>query len=410
MASRMVDVARSGRILHATCRLAILAAVTTCVVSVVPVCRADEPASAAKDTENKSSKVDKAAEAARLIDKLGDEQFVVREQATQQLLRLGLDANQALEGGTRHLDREVRYRCERILIQVRQLDFERRLEAFLNESGSGKPHDFPGWTPYQKEFGDTLDSRKLFVEMQRSEAGLLAALDKGPQSAIDAIAQRVQELQQAQQTQSQQVSLGSVTTLLFVATQARAETNQQVAQNVYSFCYQQSFRNGITSGANKELLRKLLGIWIRRGEDWLAYQGIMLSMQYDLKDGLVPAEKLLRSPNSQPHMRQYAIVMLAKMGDENQVQLIETMLTDNKSIGTWQVNNVNISTQVRDVALAALIHVTKQDYKEYGFDRIQMTQPYLFNPITAGFENDEKRNKAMEKWKAYRASQKKEKP
>lgn len=344
-----------------------------------------------------------SGEARRLVAQLGDEQFAAREQATQALIKLGPAAHAALEEGSRHLDREVRYRCERILILVRQVDLENRLQAFLNDAGSGRSHDFPAWEPFSKEYGDSRDTRATFVEMQRAEPELLGALLKGPRPALEALLTRTQELQQLTQTHSQELPVGSIAALLFVAAAAGAETNQAAAQTVFNFCYQGPFRNSIQAASNKDILRRLLGAWIRRGEDFQAYQGVMLALQYDLKDGLVPAERLIKNVNIQAQMKQYAVVAFAKMGNESHVPLLESLLADDKSCGTWQVNNVNITTQLRDVALAALVHLTGQEHKLYGFDRLQMAQPYVFNPITAGFETPEKRNQALEKWRAYRA-------
>lgn len=342
-------------------------------------------------------------EAKRLVERLGDEQFAVREQATHDLLRMGVPAHSSLEAGTRHLDREVRYRCQRILILVRQVDLENRLQAFLKDAGSGRSYDFPAWEAFRKEYGDTRESRQTFVEMQRSEPELLAALTRGSRPALEALASRSQEVQQNTQTHAQEVPLGTIAAMLFVAAEAKAETNQQASQNIFNFCYQAAFRNSIQGAPIKEVLRKMLGAWIRRGDEFQGYQGIMLAMQYDIKDGLVPAERLLKSANMQAQMKQYAVVAFAKMGDQTHLPLLETLLTDDKSCGTWQVNNVNITTQLRDVALASLVHMTRQEHKAYGFERLQLTQPYVFNPITAGFETAEKRNQALEKWRAYRA-------
>jgi len=349
------------------------------------------------------------ADALKLVDQLGDEQFSVREQATEKLLRLGLPSLKAIEQGSRHVDREIRYRCERILILVRQLEFEKRLDAFLNDSGSGSEFEFPGWEIYRTSYGDSREHRLLFVEMHKAEPELMASLAKGKGKAkvIEVITARGTEIQQTLQAFGQEVPLGTVVAMLFVALAGEADTNQQAANLVYNFCYQQSFRNAVTGGKNKDVLRKMLGIWITKGDEWVGYQGMMMALQYDMPEGLVPAERMLKNDNTQPHMRQYAIVSVAKLGNEGHQVLLEKMLQDQRVCGTWQVNNVNINTQVRDVALAALVHMTKQEHKQYGFDRIQMTQPYIFNPHTAGFEKDDKRTAAFKKWEDYKAALKK---
>ena len=199
--------------------------------------------------------------------------------------------------------------------------------------------------------------------------------------------ERCRELQQAMQTQGLEVPQGRVIALLYTAIVANAETNISVAQQVCNFCQQNSFRTAITSGKNRDALRKMLGKWCLRGEDWVAYQMLMLALNYELPEGLSVSEKMLKNPNSAAHLRGYAVVGYAKLAKPEQWGLLESLLTDERSIGTWQMNNVNINAQVRDVALAALVKLHLLDVKTYGFERLQENPPYLFNPITAGFES-----------------------
>jgi hypothetical protein len=355
--------------------------------------------------DSPTSGLDEAA-IKRLVGMLGDDQFQVREQATRELLKAGSGALPQLEEGSRNIDREVRYRCQRILTLVRELELENRLERFMNGTDAGEP-PLPGWESLRKQLGDATAIKSLFREMYRVESEFLSTAAKGGRPASEALQTRVSDVQNMLQMHSTEPPIGSILAILFVAVETATDNNNQAtAQNIFNLCYQQSFRAAITGGPYRDSVRKLLGAWIRRGEDFQAYQGIMLAMQYEMKDALPPAERLLKNANIQGHMKQYALVAIAKFGDESHIPLLEGALADEKPIGTWQVNNVNINTQLRDVALASLVHVTKQDFKAYGFDRIQMTQPYLFNPITAGFADNNQRVKALDKWKTYRAQNK----
>lgn len=64
-------------------------------------------------------------------------------------------------------------------------------------------------------------------------------------------------------------------------------------------------------------------------------------------------------------------------------------------------------TQIRDVALAAVLIMKKQDPKKFGFERIQQHHTSVLVTSTVGFENDEKRNKVIAKWKKFKANEKK---
>jgi hypothetical protein len=69
--------------------------------------RADEPRNGASENEIK-----------RLIDQLGSDRFTEREQATDQLSKLGKSALQSLKEATKSPDLEVRHRAQRLVQQI----------------------------------------------------------------------------------------------------------------------------------------------------------------------------------------------------------------------------------------------------------------------------------------------------
>jgi hypothetical protein len=338
-----------------------------------------------------------------LVRQLGDEQFSAREAATEKLIKIGLPATSALEEGRKDADREIRYRSERVLSIVREMDFQQRLDAFARGRGD-EDYGLPGWDRFRKALGDSSELRSLFVEMQKYEPEAMQALEEGPKAAAELLNLRTTQLQLSMQLYRHQLTLGNIAALILLAGDDEVTVSQQASQSLYSFCYQQSFRTAVQNGPKTNAMRKLLGNWIRRGEGFSAYQGLGLAMQYDLKEGLIPAEKELRNRGNQAHITQYAILTLAKLGDESHVPLLETALDDTTRCTMMRINNRNYETQVRDIALAALLHVTKQDPKTYGFDRLQTHPQIVFNTTTVGFESDTERNEALAKWKTFQES------
>ncbi len=367
------------------------------------VVRADDEAPAPDDKKIH-------AQAVELINQLGDDEFSIRERATDSLVKLGLPALGALEEGCKHADREIRFRCERILVIVRESDFQRRLDAFAAGRDDEKEYTLPGWNKFRTMVGDDREARKLFVQMQKAEAETLRSVEDGAKAASQALNNRAVQLQQSMNLFRYQLSLGNVATMLFLAADDEVTIGAQTGSAMYSFCYQQSFRNAMQGGESQKMLSKLLGGWIRRSEDWSAYQGMIMAMQYGLKDGLVPAEKALKAnANQQPHVRQYSILTIARFGDESHMPLLEGVLEDKTVVSRRTINKTQqFETQVRDIALATLLHLTKQDHKEYGFPSIQPNAQYVFNPSTLGFNDEEERTKAFDKWTEFREKQKKQ--
>jgi hypothetical protein len=360
----------------------------------------------ADDNDNETATLKRAR---ALVAQLGDEEFAVRENATDELVSLGLSALPALDEGRTHIDREIRYRCRRIDAVVRENDFQRRLEAFARNKEVGESYELPGWARFHELFGNGAESRELFVEIQKDESNAMKSFAEGPKAVASVLEVRTQQLMQETRVFKNQVSLGSVAAMLFMSADEEIALSPQASSSLYSLCYQASFQAAMKGGAHHQQIRKLLGAWVRRGADWSAYQAMSLAMQYDLDEGLVPAKRVLNQMGIQVHIRQYAILTIGKMGSDEDIPLLEALLEDKTQTSQRTINKIKYDTQVRDVALATLLHMTKQDFKKFGFERLQANSRMLFNTSTIGFKDEAERKVAFDKWKKFRESQKSEK-
>jgi hypothetical protein len=364
---------------------------------------------AAAETDKRKPPID-SERLAMLVSQLGSEDFTAREAASEELTAIGLPAFTALEAAGEHPDREVRYRALRILSHIRELDLQRRLESFLSGDEADDEYPLPGWNRFQKVYGDSSRSRQQFVEMQRADAEVLRAIEEGPRSASELLAQRTLEQQQAMQTGGRpQLSFGQAASLLFVAAEDDVTMSTQTMQMVFNLCSQPVIRDVLSSPDKKEIPRKMIGSLVRRSEDYAMTQAMMLSIQYEMEEGLVPATKILKNPvNRVPYMSQYALMTVAKLGSDTHLPLVESLLEDQSVVTKMQnEKKVTIEVQVRDAALATAVLLTKQEVKDYfpardGQPLTTDPQQLFFNPRAIGFENDEERGKVHKKWTEYR--------
>ena len=348
-----------------------------------------------------------------LVDQLGDDSYTVRERAAAELLRRGFDSVPALEQGCKHIDREVRYRCERLLVVMRDREQDRRLDTFLHNYDPKRTYNFPGWERFRQQFGDASPARALFANMFATEPDLLAGIDRGSKAITESLATRGATLQQTLQAAQlgqggQELSIGSIATLLFAASDEKVDIQPVFGQTISQFLGQASFANAIHSGGNKEILRRLLASWFGRKEDWLLHYNMPLAMRYESKAALALAERGLRVAVGNSYIRQMAILMIIKFRDETRLPLVERCLDDKTVYTNWPPkNNIMIQIQVRDIALAGLLLIHKQEPKDFGFEYLQLDQQMVLQANSAGFENEEKRAAAFAKWKEFRAAQKK---
>ena len=98
--------------------------------------------------------------------------------------------------------------------------------------------------------------------------------------------------------------------------------------------------------------------------------------------------------------------MLTKLGTDDDLTLIEPLLEDATVIASHhRVNNVRIETQIRDLALAALLHRGAEDFAAYGLPPLQPHPTTVFNTVAVGFPTEEAREKAIAQWHQKHAAE-----
>lgn len=348
------------------------------------------------------------AQAEVLVEQLGSEDFGQREGAAEQLVEMGFAAAEAVEQGTHHIDREIRYRCKRIIQLIAQIDRQEKIDAFLAGTLDEDTDALPGWSSFQEVIGDDEKSRELFVVMLEEEWNLLRLLQDHPTEASNGLSDRCQDINNAKRIFQQQVSLGSVCTLVFLAGEPDVEVADRLVGSLYEFCFQPAFRLEVEGGSRQEMTKKLLGRWVgRTGAGAYSSQILMLSMRFDLEEGIGLAVETLQQQEGitftrhlVAHVTQCALLAVAQFGNEEEhAALLEGLFDDDALCTQQNLNGKMYQTEVRDIALACRIHLAGESPGQFGFDRIQPNVQMLYNTSTLGFENNEERQEAFDRWK-----------
>jgi hypothetical protein len=328
-------------------------------------------------------------------------------------MKLGLSAKDVLMDGTRHEDPEVQRRCRELLPAVFEADLRARIAAFLNDKeGKGK-HDLPGWERFRKMVGDDPAAKLLFTEIIRSEQGqFVAEADAQPDQAGQALLARAQELQQSlynpQFGGPRPLAVGDVAALLFVAADPRVKVPIQAVYSLNSFFYQPTVRGSITGSNATSPMRRLLVRWMEEQSDPNAAQQMLyLAMNLELKEALGMAQKMLAEGKIKGHALGVALTTVGKLGTREQLPVLEKHLGDTTVVGNLQFNQTRITTEVRDIALGMMVHLTDQSHKDYGFAFVRNNPGLKFNPHYLGFAQPAERQAAFKKWNEYVAANKK---
>jgi hypothetical protein len=362
--------------------------------------------------------------AAELVRRLGDDSYQVREEASKELLRLGAAAREALQEGTKDSDLEIRRRCRELLPSVLEAQRQAQLEAFIADKDGKLKHNLPGWRRFRQVAGEDAAARRLFVAMSRLDTGFLADTEKAldlvdegrqPPKETDRAGEYCAVLsshlfqkvfgQGARGAQGVQVEPAEVAPLLLMAGDPRTNMPPQSRQMVVNFLYQPSLRAALTGPDNPPFKKLTLAWMARQTDDEDAAQQMFFAVQtLDLKEGLDLALKVLKDKPLKGRGLGAALTTVGKLGNKEHLEALVPFLQDKTLVGNFALGRERGATELRDVALAMLVHLTGQEHRSYGFVFSKDYGHLKFYPNFLGFRDDGERTKAFARWKEWKAT------
>ena len=385
-----------------------------------------------------------AEEMAALVRQAGDDSYQMRHDASAKLREAGLDARESLSAGLDHDDPEISRRCRWILADVMEDDFRRRLRAFMVETDGmqmelrvdlgqlrsvlrrvqasfdgieGVPQkELPCWSRYKQEIGEDAKARELFAKMQEAEPCLLESSATSTGAASESLTLRFRQVYGLMATpyypQRRSPSLGTVAAMLFVASQGDVKMTLSANEEQYfaSLVQQSEFSQAASDGPYKPSVHKLMTSWLLQPSNAsVARQKLQIAMRYGIESGVVLAVRVLKDKeNISGTQRSFAIASLGRLGGKKHLATLAGFLDDESVCYTRSVNGKPANTEIRDIALAWLVHTTEQDLTSYGlgrakteFDRMKRYSYTYFNTYNMGFDDISKRDEMIKKWRDY---------
>jgi len=356
-------------------------------------------------TSKGSTVTGSATQSDRWVAQLGSRRFAEREQATAELIGLGMDAVPGRERQLQNADREVRYRSRLILGVILENDFSSRVERFqADESAEGPEYGFPTWPEFRELVGNDDSNKSLFVGMLQSERELMSCLQRAPEDAKAVFDERCRSVQAFNQMSLEPPSAARVAAFLFVAAHERIEFQRD--SNAVVFELIQRLDRALMPESNHPhhaALRLLLTRWVLRSDSQPAYEALMMALQYQLPTAIQRARQVLEDPQAHLFDRYFAILCAAKYGNQDDVGRVERLLTDNQVCTRYPADQMEFEVQLRDVALAALLVLTKRDFTTSGYRRLEREEPFVFRENTLGFAHVADRENALRIWRSASA-------
>jgi hypothetical protein len=346
---------------------------------------------------------------ARLVEQLGDRHFSVRERSMQDLFKIGLPAVRELQRAQDHVDREVRSRAQRALDEIARRDRPRRLALLTSGSALGELElnhalfGIPGFDKLIHISGDTSETRRMLAMALRVNWELI---EDSSRKDIDTLRLIEMSCAQARSIEARQNTGVRPETIVAIVTSSMLRDQplpDRTAIQVYSLLSQMNRSSTSLSISDQpaweqESFRRLVGAFVLEADGPTAiYQGLKTSMEHELPEGLDSAERIVKGGYTLPHIRQFAILALARFGDQTHVRDLQLLLQDEDVCFTRRRSSdrAQFECQVRDLAMAAILHLVGRDPRKFGFRHIQSSENYVFQPHTVGFDSLENREAAF---------------
>ena len=354
---------------------------------------------------------------ADLIKDLSAPKFVVRQRAMNRLVAIGADAIPGLNAAISDGNRETRFRAGRVLDAVEQNVFQQKLQQFIKAGVGDENVNLPSWKAFCEKIPETAESRRVFAQISRAEPRLCRSIEHGASFVAKEIDRRCAAIQVAQQeNRMSTIALGTITGLLFAAGMNDVKMNRYSVKTIFGLCNQAIFAGQLRirsntgiytypSNTNANILRELFAGCLMHCENWDAQMAFSLAMNLNIPQCLPRALELVADKQTPCHVVQTVMIAIAMFGDHDDIPVLELRISDKSFCGvTQRINNVQYQTQLRDVAIAAMLILAKEDPKLYGFPRIQVYTSGQFSYSRVGFADEESRDKTRAKWDTFRAT------
>lgn len=408
-----------------------LTLVAAAVASALPMGMAQQ-AAASPGAQN--APADAAAEVTLLVDQLQDPVFARRQAAAASLLKLPESSAPLLSKLQSAAPPQTAERLETIQQSLRQRWFRERLSQLEQNALRTLPDDFP----CSKQLSQILQAdvadvssvarpeestsisaspssvtepdssvadeepRRLLLQLLQAEPDVFAACMYQTERLPELLEARSAALAlECDGRQDRPFPTASALALMLVASQPELRLLRKTSSNISRPLEDPRFDRLTQEGQYRRVLRAVVGGWIRR-PGIAADRPLIFAIRHRLSAGRDVALKVLQAEARGPQVF-YACMCLAVLGEPADIPMLESQLQSGLVIwpprgATADVADSRLQVQLRDAALAAVIHIRKIPPTDVDLKLVPSTDT-LYRIDSVGAVSDEIREQRLGKYR-----------
>lgn len=355
---------------------------------------------------------------AQLVESLGDKSFRVREAAAKRLASMGADARVALEAGRKSPDKETADRCAQLLASLGENDRLARIDRFEKADPGTDAADLPFWKLFCDAVGDTKPSRRDFARLMRVHREELERLQADGRKLSDSHVNRLWDFAKrsakfdpnAATLSLEGVEADDLCILFLIGCDPRTPDNPKLYKMEFVL-WDPLFLRGVTDPKGSPTMRKLFARWSRTQTNYrLLMETLRTMRKHQMPECFETGMAIYaREKKGKAVFAALGLFTAGLAATRHQQKVFRDLLADSTLVGEPDFpldgGNVRMRIEMRDIALAALIRLDGQEYREYGipaFRIIDLKQPYEFHHF--GYENDDQRTSTRKLWETRHAN------
>jgi len=334
-----------------------------------------------------------------LVKALNDDSYHTRETAEKKLLRLlarqeGGTESPLLMDALQHESMEVRHRARSILQKLERQSFDEQLLRLADPHCAADSISLPGWKCYFPIAGQDSAARLVFERLSHRFPTTLRAIHE--QKALVGFDSDFDPYR----ISSEDVDRWIIVLLSdqAAATRGASDLSHRI---INALC---SSGLGPRSSTTNDtiILRRLVTGWVMAHRHIATpREHLLIAMRYQAY-GLANeiCERVLSNHQASPSSQVVSLLVAQTLQRSDLDAHLRRRLDDDRTAHVWQLiasRQTRIRTQIRDVALALLLHRQGIDPREVGFTELQADPLLVFRDHSLGFASDESREAAYAK-------------